>query len=216
MNILCKPARWCAAVLALWAAVPVAQAQSIAAQPSAAAIGALKPGKYVWKASATGQVADHVIISIADQRAYVYRGRTLIAVSTVSTGAPGNDTPTGEFEILQKKMKHNSNLYDNASMPYMQRLTWDGVAIHAGHNPGFAASHGCIRVPAGFAKKLYSATKLRGKVSIIDTTFDPSAPENMGSWDTVAASAPATPVPATPAPATPAPATPSETVSGRP
>ena len=77
----------------------------------------------------------------------------------------------GTFEILQKKAMHKSNLYDDAPMPFMQRLTWDGVAIHAGKNPGFPASHGCIRVPAAFARKLFAATELGATVEVTDIAY---------------------------------------------
>lgn len=128
---------------------------------------ALTPGRYVWEVdAAAGPVA--ILISIPDQRMYVYRGDALVAASTVSTGKDGNDTPVGIFTILQKKEVHRSNKYDDAPMPYMQRLTWDGVAIHAGRNPGFPASHGCIRVPAAFAKKLFAATAMGATVEVTD------------------------------------------------
>ena len=130
----------------------------------------LTPGRYLWEDDAAlGPVS--VLISLADQRAYVYRGQTLVAVSTVSTGKDGKETPVGVFTILQKKEMNRSNLYDNAPMPFMQRLTWDGIAIHAGRNPGFPASHGCIRVPTEFAKKLYAATELGATVEVTDTAY---------------------------------------------
>ena len=89
----------------------------------------------------------------------------------MSTGKDGKDTPVGVFTILQKKEMNRSNLYDGAPMPFMQRLTWDGIAIHAGRNPGFPASHGCIRVPADFAKKLYAATELGATVEVSDLPY---------------------------------------------
>lgn len=139
------------------------------------AAAALTPGKYLWEEDvAAGPVS--VLISIPDQKAYVYRGEQLVAVSTVSTGKAGNDTPVGIFNILQKKEMHHSNLYDDAPMPYMQRLTWDGVAIHAGRNPGFPASHGCIRVPASFAKKLFAATEMGATVEVTDIAYSGDTP----------------------------------------
>ena len=108
------------------------------------------------------------IVSLPVQRMYVYRNGVLIGVTTVSTGTKGRETPTGVFTVLQKKVKHNSNLYNNAPMPYMQRLTWDGIAMHAGQLPGYAASHGCVRLPMGFAKLLYRVTKLGMTVVITD------------------------------------------------
>lgn len=134
------------------------------------AAASLTPGEYLWEQDvAAGPVS--VLISIPDQKAYVYRGDALVAVSTVSTGKEGKDTPTGVFPILQKKQMHHSNLYNNAPMPYMQRLTWDGIAIHAGKNPGFPASHGCIRVPTSFAKKLFAATELGATVEVTDASY---------------------------------------------
>lgn len=115
-----------------------------------------------------------IVVSIADQRAYVYRGEALVAVSTVSTGKEGKDTPIGTYTILQKNEKHKSNLYNAAPMPFMQRLTWDGIAIHAGRNPGFPDSHGCIRVPTAFAKKLFAATSLGTVVTVTDQSIDGS------------------------------------------
>jgi len=136
------------------------------------AVESLTPGHFVWDAAAApaGQVT--VVVSIASQRAFVYRGGQLIGATAVSTGAPGHDTPTGEFTILQKQVMHKSNLYNEAPMPFMQRLTWDGIAIHAGRNPGYPASHGCVRVPTAFAKKLFGMTRLGAKVTVTDEPID--------------------------------------------
>ena len=125
----------------------------------------LKPGQYLWrKGSFSGEA--RVVISIDDQLAYLYRGDQLVAVSTVSTGTDKNPTPTGIFSVLAKKPMHRSIKYDNAPMPFMQRIDQYGVALHAGHNPGYPASHGCIRLPSDFAKKLYSVTDLGAAVII--------------------------------------------------
>lgn len=107
-------------------------------------------------------------VSLALQRLYVYRGDTLVAVSTVSTGKVGHRTPMGDFTILQKRRWHRSNIYSNAPMPFMQRLTWRGIAIHAGHNPGFPASHGCIRIPPVFAQTLFEMTNIGEAVVVTD------------------------------------------------
>jgi hypothetical protein len=106
------------------------------------------------------------VISLAVQRCYVYRNGVLIGVATVSTGKAGHKTPTGVFTVLQKQVHHKSNLYDSAPMPYMERLTWSGVAMHAGNLPGYPASHGCIRMPIAFAKLLYGTTE-RGMTVVI-------------------------------------------------
>jgi hypothetical protein len=128
----------------------------------------LSPGQYRWNPDAAAKGPIEVVVSIPEQMAYVYRGGTLIGLSTVSTGAPGHDTPVGEFTILQKKVDHKSSLYDDAPMPFMQRLTWDGIALHAGRIPGHPASHGCVRLPKAFAKILYNATGLGAAVRITD------------------------------------------------
>jgi lipoprotein-anchoring transpeptidase ErfK/SrfK len=108
-----------------------------------------------------------IVVSLASQRLFVFREGALWDVSKVSTGKPGNDTPEGIFPILQKKAMHRSNLYDDAPMPWMQRLTWGGVALHAGRVPGYPASHGCIRLPAGFAKRLYAITRFNSTIVIV-------------------------------------------------
>lgn len=99
-----------------------------------------------------------MVVSIPQQRIYVFRNGELVTTSAVSTGKRGHGTPTGTFRILQKAVKHRSNLYSNAPMPYMQRLTHGGVALHAGHVPGYPASHGCIRLPMAMAKQLFKLT----------------------------------------------------------
>lgn len=99
-----------------------------------------------------------IVVSIPSQRLYVFKDGALWDSSPVSTGKRGHATPTGAFSILQKRVRHRSNIYSNAPMPYMQRLTWAGVALHAGHVPGYPASHGCIRLPRAFAQKLFDLT----------------------------------------------------------
>ena len=163
-----------APVLAGLAFATPAVAKSMDALAITEAAATLSPNRYLWAEDAVTAPADgevSVLISIPDQRAYVFRGQTLIAASTVSTGKDGNETPVGSFTILQKKQKHFSNLYDSAPMPYMQRLTWDGVALHAGNNPGFPASHGCVRLPAAFAKKLFEITELGATVEVTDAAY---------------------------------------------
>jgi lipoprotein-anchoring transpeptidase ErfK/SrfK len=108
-----------------------------------------------------------IVVSLASQRLFVFRHGALWDSSKVSTGRRGNETPVGTFPILQKKVHHRSNLYDDAPMPYMQRLTWGGVALHAGHVPGYPASHGCIRLPKAFAKKLYGITGFSSTVVVV-------------------------------------------------
>lgn len=120
----------------------------------------LKPGEFLWMPDVAPAGPVLIIISLANQRAVAYRNGVPIGVSTVSTGKPGHETPTGLFTILQKQVDHKSSLYDDAPMPYMQRLTWGGVALHGGNLPGYPASHGCIRLPLNFARLLYGVTRL--------------------------------------------------------
>jgi hypothetical protein len=125
----------------------------------------LKPGQYLWR-DAPGDGPQRVVVSLTDQRAYLYRGSELVAVSTISTGKDEKPTPTGIFSVLDKKPFYRSKKYDNAPMPWMQRIDDYGVALHAGFNPGYPASHGCIRLPAAFAKKLYNVTDVGTAVYI--------------------------------------------------
>ena len=120
--------------------------------------GDLKPGEFIWSPEAVPAGPLVMVISLDEQRAYVYRNGLRIGVSTVSTGKKGKETPTGVFTILQKHKDHRSTLYNDASMPFMQRLTWDGVALHAGKLPGYPASHGCVRLPYEFARRLFDVT----------------------------------------------------------
>ena len=105
-------------------------------------------------------------ISIGSQRVTVYDNGTPIAGSPISTGMAGHPTPTGVFSVIQKQRWHRSNLYSNAPMPYMQRITWSGVALHAGVLPGYPASHGCIRLPERFAIRLWGMTRVGARVVI--------------------------------------------------
>lgn len=130
----------------------------------------LQPSDWVWSSADRGLGPLNVVVSLADQRAYVYRGGDLVAVSSVSTGREGKETPTGVFPILQKQVDHKSTLYNSAPMPYMERLTWDGVALHAGITPGYRSSHGCVHLPKAFAAKLYGETKVGTVVEVTDAS----------------------------------------------
>ena len=148
------------------AALPVQAADATAATP-APTLEALKPGQFYWHPEFSPAGPLTLVVSLDEQRLFVYRNGVAIGVSTVSTGKPGKDTPTGVFTILQKKVEHYSNLYNSAPMPYMQRLTWDGIALHAGNLPGYPASHGCIRLPREFAKQLFGVTNYSSTTVII-------------------------------------------------
>jgi len=107
-----------------------------------------------------------IIISIEDQRISLYDNVELIARSSVSTGVPSHPTPLGIFTVISKQRWHRSNIYSNAPMPYMQRITWSGIALHAGVLPGYPASHGCIRLTDSFATRLWHLTKRGTRVII--------------------------------------------------
>jgi hypothetical protein len=125
----------------------------------------LKAGQYLWR-DAPGGGEPRIVISLGDQLAFLYRGSILVAVSTISSGNPKKPTPTGIFPILEKQRFHRSIKYENAPMPFMQRIDKYGTALHAGHLPGHPASHGCIRLPGEFASKLYRVTEVGTPVMI--------------------------------------------------
>ena len=108
-----------------------------------------------------------IVVSKASQEMHVFRYGNLWKTTKVSTGKRGKETPSGVFAILQKREEHYSNLYDGAPMPFMQRLTWDGIALHAGAVPGYPASHGCVRMPREFASELFEKTAYGSTAVII-------------------------------------------------
>jgi len=130
--------------------------------------GKLKPGEYWWHPEISPQGPLMILVSVPEQMMHVYRNGVLIGRSTVSTGSKGHATPGGVFSILEKKQTHRSKTYNNAPMPYMQRLTWSGIAMHSGQLPGYAASHGCVRLPYDFSQLLFSTTNRGGTVIIGD------------------------------------------------
>ena len=136
----------------------------------------LTNGEFNWYPDRSTGGPIIAIVSLPDQRVYVYRDGVRIAASTCSTGKLGHRTPTGVFKILQKDKNHHSSTYNNAPMPYMNRLTWSGIALHAGQLPGYPASHGCVRLPKEFAELLFGVTKLGMTVVIAD---DKSQPEEV-------------------------------------
>ena len=165
-----------------------AQAVDRGDRPILGVVAALTPGQYVWAPELSPEGTALLVVNVATQRAVLFRNGVPIAATTVSTGAEGHETPTGVFTILQKKKEHYSNLYNNAPMPNMQRLTWDGIALHAGRLPGYPASHGCVRLPKDFSALLFDATTLGMTVVI---TSIPAMPQGSAAPD-VAVAAPAT------------------------
>tara|TARA_R110002020_G_scaffold53596_5_gene149804 strand:+ start:1439 stop:2758 length:1320 start_codon:yes stop_codon:yes gene_type:complete len=133
-----------------------------------------------------------IIISKNAQSMTVYDGDKLIATSRVSTGKAGHTTPSGIFSILEKRKYHESNIYSNAPMPFMQRLTWSGIALHEGVVPDYPASHGCVRIPTGFAKTLFGMTDRGLHVIIADAPVEPVKIEHVNLF------APLKPLPSEP------------------
>lgn len=136
-------------------------------------VSELKPGQYIWDERVAPEGPMVLLVNLKTQRAYAYRNGVRIGASTVSTGKKGHTTPTGVFQILQKNKDHVSNIYKGAKMPYMQRLTWDGIALHAGNLPGYPASHGCVRLPYEFSKKLFAETALGMTVVVVNEDVKP-------------------------------------------
>lgn len=139
---------------------PVQDAPVLTNGTVAEAAARLRPGQYLWAPQVAPSGPMVMIVNLETQRATVYRNGLPIGITTVSTGRRGHETPPGLYTILQKDADHRSSLYDDAPMPFMQRLTWDGIALHGGHLPGYPASHGCIRLPEAFAALLFGETRL--------------------------------------------------------
>lgn len=136
-------------------------------------IADLQPGEFTWHPDRQPEGPVAIVVSLPEQLVHVYRNGIRIAVSTCSTGKQGHATPTGVFVVLQKDKHHRSSTYNNAPMPNMNRLTWSGIALHAGKLPGYPASHGCIRLPFDFSEKLFTITHLGTPVIISGSHSDP-------------------------------------------
>lgn len=126
----------------------------------------LRPGEFTWAPEERQDGELVVVVDLKTQLMHVYRDGHEIGLSTVSTGMRGFETPTGVFPILEKNLDHYSDLYDLSPMPYMQRLTWDGIALHGGKVPAYRASHGCVRMPEAFARILFHETVKGGTVIV--------------------------------------------------
>ena len=114
------------------------------------------------------------VVGLAEQRISIYDAKGKIMESPVSSGQTGFETPAGIYSIVQKEEEHHSNLYDDASMPFMERITWTGMALHAGVLPGYAASHGCVRLPYDFAERLYDVTNMGMRVVVVREEITPA------------------------------------------
>jgi L,D-transpeptidase catalytic domain len=144
----------------------------------------LKSGEYVWEPERAPEGPLLIVASITEQVAYVYRNGICIARSSVSTGRPGHRTPTGVFTILEKEVHHTSSIYKGAEMPYMERVTWGGIALHAGDLPGYPDSHGCVRLPLEFSKLLFGVTMKGATVIIADEHSAPAETVHPGLFFT--------------------------------
>jgi len=156
------------------------------AQHSSSAAGNALMGATLWDATHTGATpmdVTHVgvsggpvmaIVALSQQRITVYGANGPILRAPVSSGRPGYETPAGIYSVIQKEAEHYSNLYDDASMPFMQRITWSGIALHAGAVPSYPASHGCVRMPYAFAEQLFELTKIGMRVIVVRDDMSPA------------------------------------------
>src|SRR5258705_4142905 len=149
------------------AIVTLAAMAALAALPADAGAGRARPG-HATEATARGDAGEPImaIVSIKPQQVTFYDADGWILRAPVSTGITGRETPAGVFAVLEKDKDHHSTMYDDAEMPNMQRITWNGIALHGGPLPGYAASHGCVRMPFGFAEKLFDKTRIGMRVII--------------------------------------------------
>jgi len=174
LPLLAGAALYCGAAAPAIAETRPADPVTLAAGTVLDAVKRLKAGEFIWAPQIAPSGPVLMVINISTQRAVLYRNGVPIGITTVSTGRAGHLTPTGVFTVLQKQVRHFSSIYDNAPMPYMQRLTWGGVALHGGSLPGYPASHGCIRLPKEFARLLYGETHLGMTVVIVRSDLLPA------------------------------------------
>jgi hypothetical protein len=132
----------------------------------------LQKNQYTWHPETSPQGPVLMVISLPEQQAYVYRNGFLIGRTTISSGRVGHRTPTGVFTVLEKQRKHYSNIYKGAPMPFMERLTWSGIALHGGQLPGYPDSHGCIRLPKEFSQLLFGVTRVGTTVVVANESSD--------------------------------------------
>src|ERR1700760_2263423 len=184
---------WCAATVMVAGTVSLAAHANAAtfysdddggyAQPAPVAPPrAQKPKRHAGKASdpkikeaAKPQGPLIISVSISHQDLKLYDANGLYAQTPVSTGMAGHETPMGAFSVIQKQKFHKSNIYSGAPMPFMQRITWSGIAMHAGVLPGYPASHGCIRMPMAFAVKMYNWTRMGARVVVTPGELSPTS-----------------------------------------
>jgi hypothetical protein len=165
--------RWRTPAIVTLAAMAALTAVS-SAPPADAAAREARPARST-EATAPRKAGEPImaIVSIKSQRVTVYDADGWILRAPVSTGTKGRETPAGVFAVVEKQKDHHSSLYDDAWMPHMQRITWNGIALHGGPLPGYAASHGCVRMPYGFADKVFDKTRIGMRVIISPIDAEP-------------------------------------------
>jgi lipoprotein-anchoring transpeptidase ErfK/SrfK len=134
----------------------------------------LRPGQFKWRDGHASSEVNRIVLDLSRQMAFAYGDAGLIAISTISSGDKNHLSPVGVYPIMEKKRMHRSIRYDNAPMPFMQRINDGGVALHAGALPGYPASHGCIRLPHAFAAKLFGVTDVGTTVLLAEPEGPPS------------------------------------------
>jgi hypothetical protein len=158
----------CLAGVFLFAAITLSFAFAAPVPPGSQ----LRTSEYTWHPQTSPQGPVLVVISLPEQQAYVYRNGFLIGRTTISSGRAGHRTPTGVFTVLEKQRKHYSSTYKGAAMPYMERLTWSGIALHAGQLPSYPDSHGCVRLPKEFSELLFGVTRVGTTVVVANESSD--------------------------------------------
>src|SRR5690349_24353744 len=150
-----------------WTAPAIAALAAVAARSAGAAAAPKRPASPVG-ATAPREAGEPImaIVSIKSQQVTFYDADGWILRSPVSTGTKDRETPAGVFAVVERKRDHRSNMYDDAWMPHLQRITWNGLALHGGPLPGYAASHGCVRLPFGFAERLFDKTRIGMRVIV--------------------------------------------------
>jgi hypothetical protein len=154
-------------------------AACLAAAAAVASVGSAAAGDHDAKREHAGPLHRPgapllAVVALAEQRVTIYDAKGKILQAPVSTGATGLETPAGIYSVVQKKVEHHSNIYEDGSMPFMQRITWTGIALHGGVLPGHPASHGCVRMPMAFAQHLFGLTDLGLRVIIVREDVQPS------------------------------------------
>jgi len=145
----------------------------------------LKHGEFTWAPELAPDGPILVVVSLDEQRAYVYRNGVEIGATTISSGKKGHETPTGVFHTFLKDKDHHSSLYHDAAMPYTQKFTHDGVALHAGGIPGYPESHGCVHLPSEFARLLFGVSPKGMMVVIANKNTEPTSVDHPALLDPV-------------------------------